>query len=542
MIHYKKYLGVVLIFGLLLTINSCKEKPTLPVLTTDSVKEIAQTSALTGGNVTSDGGAEIIERGICWSTGQYPTISSNKKSNGTGTGTFTVTINSLYPNTSYHVRAYAINGEGTSYGNDVSFTTSQIAAASLTTVALTSVTANSAVSGGSIISDNGEQITAKGVCWSTNPNPTVSDFTSDGGTGTGAYTCQLTGLQSWTSYYVRAYATNSVGTGYGDELNFKTSAVPPVLSTKAVLNIAGQSATSGGVITSDGGLAITARGVCWSSSQNPKITNSFSSDNSGTGSYTSNITGLTLNTTYYIRAYATNESGTYYGTQFYFVSAVPGQVSDIDGNTYNTIPIGMDVIMKENLKTTKYNDGTDIPLVTSGTTWIALTGGAYCWYNNDESANKNTYGALYNWYAVNTKKLCPSGWHVPSKAELNAMIDYLNANGYNYTGAAGLGLIRIAKSLAAQPYWNTSTEVGAVGNTDFPEMINATGFSALPNGIRDDFGDFVGRGAYGSWWSSYEEPYINNLAWFLQMSYNQAFSNLAGSFEFLGEAVRCFKN
>ncbi|MGC3978546.1 MAG: fibrobacter succinogenes major paralogous domain-containing protein [Paludibacteraceae bacterium] len=176
-----------------------------------------------------------------------------------------------------------------------------------------------------------------------------------------------------------------------------------------------------------------------------------------------------------------------------------GTMTDIDGNTYKTVKIGTQTWMAENLKTTKYNDGTAIPNVTNNDTWWSSTTGAYCWYNNDIS-NKATYGALYNWYAVNTGKLAPKGWHVPTDAEWTTLENYLIANGYNYDGS--LSGNKIAKALASTTSttgWSTSTEAGAIGND--LNKNNRSGFSALPGGSRYDDG-FDGAGKGGYWWSS----------------------------------------
>jgi len=176
----------------------------------------------------------------------------------------------------------------------------------LTTEAVSDITETTATSGGNITDDGGSDITARGVCYSTSPNPTIDDNTTNDGTGTGTFTSNLTGN---TTYYVRAYATNSEGTAYGDEVQFTTLAVTttvPTLTTEAVSDITETTATTGGNITDDGGSDITARGVCYSTSPNPTIDDNTTNDGTGTGTFTSNLTGLTPNTTYYVRAYATN--------------------------------------------------------------------------------------------------------------------------------------------------------------------------------------------------------------------------------------------
>jgi len=167
------------------------------------------------------------------------------------------------------------------------------------------------------------------------------------------------------------------------------------------------------------------------------------------------------------------------------------QVLDVDGNTYNTVTIGTQIWMAENLKTTKYNDGTDIPLVTDGVAWAALSTPGYCWYNNDKAANKATYGALYNWYTVNTGKLCPIGWHVPANAEWTVLIDFLG--GENIAG----GKMKEEGFV----HWASPND----------EATNESGFTALPGGrFPIDYYDFLKISNSGAWWSSTE---INGNAW-----------------------------
>ncbi|NIM15972.1 MAG: hypothetical protein GTO45_28560, partial [Candidatus Aminicenantes bacterium] len=191
----------------------------------------------------------------------------------------------------------------------------------VTTAPVTSITTNSAKCGGAVISDGGAAVTARGVCWSTNVNPTTADNTTTDGTGTGVFTSNITGLSPGTTYHVQAYATNSVGTSYGSDLMFTTAAVLPTVTTTAVSNITSTSADSGGNVTSDGGAAVNARGVCWSTNVNPTTTDNTTTDGTGTGSFTSSITGLMEYTTYYVRAYATNSVGTGYGNQRSFTTS-----------------------------------------------------------------------------------------------------------------------------------------------------------------------------------------------------------------------------
>ena len=288
-----------------------------PIVTTNSVSNITPTAATCGGNVTSDGGALVTARGICWGTNHNPTIVDNYASNGTGVGTFTVNMTHLTSNTTYYVRAYATNSAGTSYGEQRTFSTLDVNMPTVTTNNVTNVSQTSATCGGNVTSDGGASVTARGVCWSTSENPTVSGSHTTDGTGTGSFTSQITGLTQGKTYYVRAYATNSAGTNYGEQKTFTTESYSlPTVTTDDVTNILEQSAWCGGNVTSDGGATVTERGICWSTTTNPTINhNHVSSDDSGLGSFTAKMTELSANTTYYVKAYAKNSAGVAYGNQ-----------------------------------------------------------------------------------------------------------------------------------------------------------------------------------------------------------------------------------
>jgi len=222
----------------------------------------------------------------------------------------------------------------------------------------------------------------------------------------------------------------------------------------------------------------------------------------------------------------------------------PGVAKDVDGNLYTTIKIGGQVWLGENLKTTSYNDGTSIPLVTNNTTWLNLTTPGYCWYNNDAATNKITYGALYNWYAVSTttngnKNICPTGWHMPTDAEWTNMENYLIANAFNYDGTTTGN--KIAKSLASSAFWQSSPAPGAVGNTDYPNKRNATGFTALPAGYRAaNDGAFHDIGLLDFWWTDTE--YDINIARTLALTCSGTSLERNSAFKVAGLSVRCLKD
>ena len=650
----KKFWSWSIIFGvlLLLLFSSCQKHR--PTVSTESVTNIQTNQATSGGKVLDDGNASVRDRGVCWSTNLSPTITDNKTSDGSGMGSFTSSITQLSPNTLYYVRAFATNSEGTSYGSEVSFTTSPVAPVipTLTTTTVTSITQTTAASGGNITSDGGSSVISRGVCWSTTTGPTIADNTTSNATGPGIFVSNITGLTANTKYYVKAYATNSVGTAYGDELTFTTNAVvttvpgaptgvsatagnaqatitftapgsnggsaitgytvtsspggftgtgsaspitvtgltngtaytftviatnangnssassasnsvtpssvpgAPTIGTatagNAQANVAftvpasnGGSAITGYTVTSNPGnitgtgsaspiivtgltngtvytftvIATNSTGNSSPSSASNSVTPSTipgaptgvsatagnaqatitfiapgsngsaitgytvtSSPGGFTGTFTSpiSVTGLLGGTAYTFTVTATNANGT--GPASSASNSVTPPVTDGDGNVYNTITIGNQVWMKENLKTTKYNDGTSIPFVADSITWVSLNTPGYCWYNNDITTYKDPYGALYNWYTVNTGTLCPMGWHVPYDSEWHTLILYLDPAAQGGMDESYIAGGKMKES--GTTHW-ASPNNGAT---------NESGFTALPGGWRGSNGRFLYMG------------------------------------------------
>ena len=292
----------------------------LPTLSTAAAAMLTSTTASGGGNISNDGGSTITARGICWNTLQTPTTLNSKTSDGTGTGTFISSITGLTPGAIYYIRAYAINGSGTAYGNQVTL----VVPAQLpivTTATATALSSTTASGGGNVTSDGGAAVSSRGICWSSaSQTPTTADSKTSDGTGTGAFNSSMTALTPGTTYFVSAYAINSAGTAYGSAVTLTIPAALPTVTTNQVSNITATTATAGGNISNDGGSSITSHGVCWSTSQTPTISNSITSDGTGTGAFTSAVSGLSSGTTYYLRAYATNSAGTAYGIQQTFQS------------------------------------------------------------------------------------------------------------------------------------------------------------------------------------------------------------------------------
>lgn len=546
-------LVIFLLFGSSFLLHSCK-KEELPVLSTSSITNITSNSATGGGNITSDGNAEVTSRGVCWSLEPNPTTKDSKTVDNAGDGQFVSNISGLNAGTTYHVRAYATNSAGTAYGADMSFTTLGNAPECITqpasNISPTGVTLNGTINANHVAatvtfeygptSEYGQTIIAGQSPVSGNSMTNVS--------------VSITGLAEGTTYHYRVVATNQLGTTYGGDLSFTTDETIS-LSTNSVSAVTYNSAVVGGNITNDGGFTITSRGVCWSRNPNPTIINEHTINGAGEGSFTSAIKCLDEQSTYYVRAYATYSGGTVYGNQESF-STDPcpigfnstltyGTVMDIDGNCYKTIQIGDLVWMAENLKTSRYNDGSPIPNITSDFEWselcytvsdenegtILMGTGAYCWYNNDSINYDNEYGKLYNWLAVKSGKLCPVGWRIPILSELTGIREPVDYNTMTY----GVGSTIME---TGTDHWDKSLN-------PFPEGIfvtNSTGFTALPGGFRSTRGEFNNLGLSGQFWAS-DKWWFPDWSYRLTIPYYSASSPSATSSQAGdGLSIRCVKD
>jgi len=284
-------------------------------------------------------------------------------------------------------------------------------------------------------------------------------------------------------------------------LIFASSCKKPVLSTTAITDITQTTAKSGGNITSDGGVLITAHGVCWSTNDNPTIDDNKTEDGTGAGSFTSSVTGLEPNTTYYLRAYATNSAGTSYGSIMSFTTQEGSSGSTFtdprDGKVYQTVVIGNQVWMAENLAyLPRVNMVADGPKYAPGSYYYVYDYNGTNVADAKATANYNTYGVLYNWPAAmngaassttnpsGVQGVCPDGWHLPSDAEWTELTDYL--------GGASVAGGKLKET--GTTHWD-SPNTGAT---------NETGFTALPGGIRTNLEFFNNIGYDGRWWSATE--------------------------------------
>jgi uncharacterized protein (TIGR02145 family) len=518
------------LIGLLLMISCNKETP--PTVSSLPVTVITANSAKSGGHVTDQGSKKVISRGLVWGTQTAPTLEQHTGITvvGFGLGIFTSTMNNLLANTKYYVRAYATSYEGTGYGQEEVFTTLNSSGnpqlPTVTTAGVTNITQTSAMCGGDVLSAGSNPVTGRGVCWGLSPNPTIANDTTVDGTGTGLFVSHLVNLQPNQQYYVRAYATNSSGTAYGNEVTFTsgTSGVAsPSVVTSIITSYTANSAVGGGNVIADGGAPVTAKGVCWSPNPAPSLSDPHTNDGTGTGTFVSNIAGLLPNTTYYVKAYATNSAGTGYGTEVSFQTApaLVYPVYDIDGNGYDTVQIGTQVWLKQNLKTSRFSNGNAIPIIISGSAWINSFSSARCWYDNDSAYWGIQYGMLYNWYTINQGSLCPVGWHVPSENEWTSLVAYLGGD-----SLAG-GKLKEAGFV----HWD-SPNTGAT---------NASGFTGLPGGLRGTLsGTYVNVGKGGNWWSS--SGFSTLQASSFALGHQQGVAYIYNSDKQAGFSIRCLKD
>ncbi len=375
---------------------------------------------------------------------------------GTALGTFNVTLTGLKGNTTYTIQAYAttVNGE-TGVGIAASFTTP--APLTIATLAATSITGTTAISGGSITNDGGLLITQRGVCWNTSASPTLNNSFSSNGTGTGNFVSNLSGLTIGTLYHIRAYAKTAYDTTYGIDLPFTTLG-PPSLITNPVTNITASSANMGGNITDEGGTVILEKGICWATTPAPTTSNNYFvvAAGTGTGNFTANITGLLPNTTYYVRSYAKNAFAAKYGGEISFSTA--GYVLGSTG------PAGGFIFYDKGSFSNgwRYLEAAPSDInATAGSPWgcsgTSITGAAGTAIG---SGKANTLSIINGCITTNiAARLCNqfsingySDWFLPSNSELDQMYQNLRVN--------GLGAFLGAN------YWSSTQLSGTTANTE----------------------------------------------------------------------------
>lgn len=393
--------------------------------------------------------------------------------------TIQIEVTDLSPGTRYWYQAIAYSGDKIGYGYWQTFTTA-LDVPTMGTLAATDLAPASATLNGSVDGDGGEELSATGFIWGTNAS--LDTTTSVAGSGTsGSFTAALTGLSPATTYYYSAFGTNSVGTAYGDTLSFDSpSSIAPEVTTSEATDIDAFTAVLNGTVGYDGGAEVTATGFVWSA-DSAFTTPQDLAGSAISGDFSAEITGLTVDSTYYYTAYATNAAGTSYGDTLSFTAVEPpflcggsGSVH-YNGHSYATIHRGNQCWFTENLQSDLFTNGDPIQMVLTGWSGIGNSGTPALTPYDYDTLNVPTYGWLYNWFAVTDPRgLCPTDWHISERADWDALTSTLTAS----TAGASLK----AKSSDPVP-WNG---------------YNSIGFTAVPAGYRKSDGIYssLGSGAY----------------------------------------------
>ena len=492
-----------------------------PTVFAQDASNILMNSATLNGSVNANDFSTIVnfEYGLTTSYGKS-IIGIPSPITGISTTNVSALIDDLSANTIYHFRLKASNAVDLSFSNDISFTTIGAPPAATTNLA-TNITPMTSTLNGNIDANGFSSIVTfeYGTTMSYGSTITAAQSPVTGDSPTNI-SVNINGLSASTTYHFRVKAENSLGITYGNDLTFKTLGQAPTAKTQFASNLQTTSATLNATLNANRLSTVVKFEYGYTSSYGSTITAIQSPiTDSLDMSVTAKISGLEINTTYHFRVIAINSLGTTYGDDATFIT-VPLTINDVEGNTYDVIGIDRQVWMAENLKTTNYNNGDAIQNVTEDAAWSELTTGAYCWYNNILTYNKDTYGALYNWYSVNTGLLCPTGWHVPTRDEWLKLSDYL-----------GGGMIAGGKlKETGTSHWNSPNE-GAT---------NEVGFTALPGGKRSEGGRFMSLRDHGYWFTATIEA---NVFHFFQIYANSIiFADYKRTDYKSGHSIRCIRD
>ena len=480
-----------------------------PKAATAAVTAISTDSAVCGGSITSPCGYTITERGVCWNTSGNANLTDSHASDGNGTGNFTYALTNLTPNTTYYVRAYAICGNDTVYGVDNRFSTKPLCTDFIDEQNQTMLACNGVGS----YSWRGKTLTSSGIYYD-------SLKTYDGNCDS-IYKLNFTINTAQTYLFTEAQTVSFCGNGGSYSWRGKTL-------------------TSSGIYYD----SLTTVNGCDSVYQLTLTLNTYPtyffteaqtvSLCGGVGSYLWHGKSLTSSGVYYDSLTTVNGCDSVYQLTLTIKALT---LTDYDNNVYNTIKIGTQCWMKDNLRTTRYADGTYIQTGTTTSTSVAYK------YNPDnDTATVKTYGYLYNWRAAMGKSpssnidpsgvqgVCPNGWHLPSNAEWTAMTSYVSGQSDNQCNYISNN---IAKALASTINWHSSTNTCAIGNT--PLDNNNTGFSALPASYYN--GSYQNLDYYTYFWSTTENG--GTQAYYRQLDYSQPTVTNSSSYKYMGYSVRC---
>jgi uncharacterized protein (TIGR02145 family) len=482
----------------------------------------------------------VTQHGFCWSLtpNRQEAVDCRQMGPKSEKGDFVAEIGELEPETTYYVWAYASSGsEITVYGDSVKFTTLAPGLPVVMTGEIFAVTQTSAEIVCNVPDDNGAPVTERGICWGTEPDPTISQNVVPGGSGTGEWVGTMTELQPYREYHVRAFAVNRVGTAYSENRIFQTLAFPPQLDLHPLQEITSHSVLATAGFDDFGGAPILEKGFCWSA-ENPEPTKSdfFHVVGSGPGIYELVIGDLQHDTEYHVRAFATNVAGTSYTEPRSFRTLFQCGtilVDPRDGQEYLTVSIGEQCWMARNLNVGEQIPGSQFPQPNDIIE-------KHCY--DDDPANCEIYGGLYRYeemmqYQLEEKAqgVCPDGWHIPSDNEWKIMEMALGMTQEqaDSTGLRGLGGEGGRLKTPETPPWEEPNE-GA---------NNVTGFSALPSGNIQADGTYYGLGIFTDFWTSTTTIHMENtVAWYrLLAHYADEIERTLGDLRW-GTPVRCIKD
>lgn len=455
----------------------------------------------------SDGGSIVIEYGFCWDTEPDPTTDDRKTSKQYAPGKFRLT--NLKAGTKYYVRPYAINEEGTGYGDPVLFKTlgnlPKVNTGHASNIVANEATVKAVVGAGflpTVISFEYGVTEKYGQTAEVRAPPLK-------GNDTATFNARLTDLKPGNTYHFRAKATNPLGTTYGKDMSFTVLRIPDL---KGFRPIAKNYRDTAFLISPP---ASNSQGMITYVSSNPEVVVIKNDKAVITGSGISTITASQA-------PFGIFSSATV-STTFSM------NLVDIDGNVYPTISIGDQDWMKENLRVTRYRNGEPIPYIGNKEEWISMTEGAFCRINNDTLNPDKSYGTLYNWYAVDTRRICPAGWHVPTDAEWQVMERFL---GMSFTESEET-IVR-----TTNVGFQLKDTVGWIKNGN---GSNSSDFSALPAGLRDaSSGEFFNAGIDAIWWTATEEDLYN--AWLRNLYYYYNSIYRVPELKNNGFSVRCARD
>lgn len=502
-------------------------------VTTLEADSIQGLSAISGVNVTVKGDIKVTAIGICYSYYSNPTVetgivhSTNKSS-----GTYSVRMNSISRGSTYYVRAFAVIKkklgfsyyDHIEYGNQISFKIDK----DIPKVSISEVYENSSYRSrawdATLESDGGDPVLEIGVCWGLTHNPTVDQNKVTGQLGVYRNILTVSNLPPSTTCYFRAYAINSTGIAYSRSMTF-TTFKRPVATTTDAYGFRNASAVSGGKIDASRGLRIIAHGICWDLNPNPDaklvsktIVNKTITDNT---LFEASISNLTPEKRYFYRSFFINELDTIYGDEKTFLT-MP-QLTDIDGNVYDLVQIGTQIWTVQNLRVSHYNDGTEIPLERlkiDSYNWRFAVSGLRCAYD-DQDQNVQKFGYLYNWFTVETGKLAPPGWRVPTLADFEKLANYLG--GVNIAG-------------------DKLKESGTVNWKNNNNGTNSSGFTALPGGAASpDNGGYEYMYSQTAFWTATPSTTVPEFTNTVSLSSGSKLSLFEGR-KLWGRSVRLVKD